>query len=229
LACFTHEIDKNRPLFSLNPAIEPCINLNVVSSLDHGVEKQKEIDMLGRILTAAAVAAGGVILSKRLKQQRSGSDALSSVQESIEVEVPISTAYNQWTQFEDFPQFMSTVHEVRQLDDTHMHWRASVAGKEKEWDAEITQQIPDRRIGWRSTSGVRNEGVVTFEPISDSRTRINLRMSYAPETLTEQVGDMFGATKLQAKQNLTKFKEMMESRRQETGAWRGTVTSPQQH
>jgi uncharacterized membrane protein len=185
--------------------------------------------MLGRILTAAAVAAGGVMLSKRMKQQRSSPDALSSVQESIEVEVPVSTAYNQWTQFEDFPQFMSTVHEVRQINDTRMHWRAAVAGKEKEWDAEITHQIPDRRIAWRSTSGVRNEGVVTFEPISDSRTRVTLQMSYAPETLGEQVGDIFGATKLQTKQNLTKFKELLESRRKETGAWRGTVSPPQQH
>ncbi|MGE5621654.1 MAG: SRPBCC family protein [Bacillota bacterium] len=149
---------------------------------------------------------------------------MSTVEESIEVDVPVSTAYNQWTQFEEFPRFMSSVHEVRQLDDTHLHWKATVAGKEKQWDAEITHQIPDKRIAWRSISGAENAGSVSFERISDTRTRITLKMSYAPETFSEKVGDTLGAMKLQAKQNLSRFKEMLESRGSETGAWRGTVT-----
>lgn len=184
--------------------------------------------MLGRIATVAALAVGGVILSKQMKKS-SGMGQMSSVEESIEVDVPVSTAYNQWTQFEDFPRFMSTVHEIKQLDDTHLHWRATVAGKEKEWDAEITHQVPDRKIAWRSTSGVPNAGQVTFNRLSDARTRITLKMSYAPESFDEQIGDALGAVKLQAKQNLSRFKEMLESRGTETGAWRGTVGPGTQH
>ncbi len=178
--------------------------------------------MLGRILTVAAVAAGGVILSKAVKRKRSGE--LSSVSTSIEVDVPVSTAYNQFTQFEEFPQFMSSVHEVKQLSDSRLRWRATVAGKEKEWEAEITEQIPDQRIAWRSVTGVANEGAVTFEPVSDGRTRITLDMSYLPETMPEAISDSFGAVKLQARENLRKFKDLLESRGTETGAWRGTVT-----
>jgi uncharacterized membrane protein len=178
--------------------------------------------MLGRIVTVAALAAGGVILSKQLKKFR-GSERTSSITESIEVNVPVSTAYNQWTQFEDFPKFMDSVREVRQLDDTHLHWRADVAGKEEEWDAEITEQIPDKRIAWRSTSGVKNAGVVTFDKISDSTMRITLQMDYDPQTFTEQIGDAVGAVRMQVRGNLKRFKELLESRGAETGAWRGSV------
>lgn len=178
-----------------------------------------------QLFTVAALAAGGYALSKAMNR-RSGSGRTSSVTESIEVNVPIRTAYNQWTQFEQFPQFMSTVHEVQQLSDTRLHWRATIAGVEKEWDAEITEQVPDKRIAWRSTSGVPNEGVVTFKEIADGKTSITLKMTYIPETMTEEVGDTFGAVKLQAKENLRKFKNLLESRGTETGAWRGTV-SPQ--
>ena len=184
--------------------------------------------MLGRIATVAALAVGGVILSKQMRKS-SGMGQMSNVEESIEVDVPVNTAYNQWTQFEDVPQFMSTVHEIKQLDDTHLHWRATVAGKEKEWDAEITHQVPDRKIAWRSTSGVPNAGAVTFDRLSDSRTRITLQMSYAPESFGEQIGDALGAVRLQARQNLSRFKEMLESRGKETGAWRGTVGPTTQH
>ena len=102
--------------------------------------------------------------------------------ETVELDVPVSTAYNQWTQFEEFPQFMASVEEVHQLDDTHLHWRANVAGKAKEWDAEITEQIPDERIAWRSTGGVGNAGVVTFDPIGAEPTRVTLQMDYEPQT-----------------------------------------------
>ncbi len=178
--------------------------------------------MLGRIVTAAALAVGGVILSKQFKKSRGGGMS-STTAESIEVNVPVSTAYNQWTQFEDFPKFMDSVHEVRQLDDTHLHWRADVAGKEEEWDAEITEQIPDKRIAWRSITGVRNSGVVTFHKISDSTTRITLQMDYEPRGIDEKIGDTLGLVKMQTKANLKRFKELLESRGTETGAWRGSV------
>jgi uncharacterized membrane protein len=179
--------------------------------------------MLNKIVTVAALAVGGVILSKQLKKTRNATGTASSVEESIEVNVPVSTAYNQWTQFEDFPQFMDSVREVRQLDDKHLHWRADVAGTEKEWDAEITEQIPDKRIAWRSTSGVKNAGVVTFHKISDSATRVMLQMDYDPQSFAEQIGDALGAVRMEARGNLKRFKELLESRGKETGAWRGAV------
>ncbi|RYF18075.1 MAG: SRPBCC family protein [Comamonadaceae bacterium] len=179
--------------------------------------------MLGRIVTVAALAAGGVLLSKKLKRSAATAGP-SSIEVSTEVDVPLSTAYNQWTQFEEFPRFMHSVHEVRQLDDEHLHWKASVAGKQKEWDAEITEQLPDERIAWRSTSGPLNEGAVSFEKLSESRTRIVLRMTYGPESLGEKLGDALGAVKLEARRNLKNFKDLIEGRGVETGAWRGTVT-----
>lgn len=113
--------------------------------------------MLAKMLAIAAVTAGSIMLSKQLRKSRH--PGKKTIEESIEVNVPVSTVYNQWTQFEDFPKFMKGVLEVRQLDDTHLHWRAEVAGKEEEWDAEITEQIPDKRIAWRSTSGDRKSVV----------------------------------------------------------------------
>jgi uncharacterized membrane protein len=180
---------------------------------------------LNRVVTVAALAVGGMMLKKQMekKQGRMGAGESSSITESTEVHVPVRTAYNQWTQFEEFPQFMASVHEVKQLDDRHLHWKANVMGEEKEWDAEITEQIPDMRIAWRSTSGPPNAGVVTFHRISDSCTRVTLQMSYQPEGAMEKLGDMLGAMRLEARQNLQRFKEMLEKRGQETGAWRGTI------
>lgn len=179
--------------------------------------------MIGRrIVTAVAIAAGGYLLSKQLTRSR-GEDMESTVEESIEVNVPISTAYNQWTQFEDLPKFMDSVHEVRQLDDKHLHWKASIAGKEKEWDAEITEQIPEERIAWRSVGGVRNAGVATFHKISDNKTRVMLQLDYDPQSIDEKLGDAFGFVKMQTKSNLKRFKDLVENRGIETGAWRGTI------
>jgi uncharacterized membrane protein len=177
----------------------------------------------GRYGAVAALVLGGILLSNQMRKSR-GFRAESTVEESIDVNVPLSTAYNQWTQFEEFPKFMASVQEVKQLDDTHLHWSANVAGKTKEWDAEITEQIPDQRIAWRSIGGVKNEGVVTFNKIADDRTRIVLHMDYAPETAGEKIADAVGGVKLMAKGNLKRFKELIEGRGVETGAWRGTVT-----
>ncbi|WP_323143146.1 SRPBCC family protein [Massilia phyllosphaerae] len=179
--------------------------------------------MLNRVVTVAALAVGGALLSKQMKKNK-GSGMDSSIIETIEVNAPVSTVYNQWTQFEDFPQFMASVHEIRQLDDKHLHWKANVAGEEKEWDVEITEQIPDKRIAWRSTSGVPNGGVVTFHKISDNLTRVALQMDYQPEGPLEKLGDAFGAVRLETCGNLQKFKDMLEKRGRETGAWRGSIS-----
>jgi uncharacterized membrane protein len=173
------------------------------------------------LLGSAALVAGGLMLSRELRR---GPGETSTIEESITVDVPVSTAYNQWTQFEEFPKFMSTVESVRQVDDTHLHWRARVGGQLKEWDAEITEQIPDQRIAWRSTGDSDNAGVVTFHKVSESRTRVMLQMDYTPKTLSEKLADAGGAVKMTARGNLKRFKQLLESRGAETGAWRGTVT-----
>lgn len=180
--------------------------------------------MLGRLITLGAIGYGGYVLSRKMKERGSFAPGrLSEVETSIELDVPVSTAYNQWTQFEEFPRFMGSVQEVRQLDDTHLHWKAKVAGKPKEWDAEITDQQPDQRIAWRSTTGPTNEGVVTFEKMGENRTRVTLRMVYGPESFDEKLGSAMGAIRLEAQRNLRHFKKLIESQGEETGAWRGTV------
>lgn len=178
--------------------------------------------MLNRLITMAALAAGGLYVAKQLKKNKSASGE-SSVRETINVNVPVRTAYDQWTQFEQFPEFMDSVHEVRQIDDKRLHWKADVLGKPVEWDAEITEQIPDRRIAWRSTTGKLNNGVVSFDALSGDRCRITLTMSYQPEGALESIGDALGAVRLETAGNLKRFKEMMEKRGSETGAWRGTI------
>ncbi len=138
--------------------------------------------------------------------------------------MPVQTAYNQWTQFEEFPQFMGGVEEVIQLDDTHLHWKAAIGGTTKEWDAVIMEQIPDERIAWTNTTGARNAGVVTFHRLADNKTRVMLQLTYEPEGLVENVGDMLGAVSTRIRSDLKRFKEFIESRGQETGAWREKVT-----
>ena len=148
---------------------------------------------------------------------------MEHIEKSIEVHVPISVAYNQWTQFEAFPQFMEGIREVRQIDDRHVHWVAEIGGKHKEWDAEITEQVPDRRIAWRSMGGARNDGVVQFNPVSEGDTRITLHMDYDPEGVFENLGDFIGATSRRVEGDMKRFKSFIESRGSETGAWRGRI------
>ena len=148
---------------------------------------------------------------------------MQRMEKTFEIGVPVSAAYNQWTQFEEFPQFMDGVKEVRQLDDTHLHWRASVAGKEKEWDAEITEQVPDKVIAWRSTAGAPNSGQVRFEPLGADRTRIQLAMEYEPETAVEKAGDKMGMTSRKIEKTVEDFRQFIEKRGRETGGWRGEV------
>ena len=148
---------------------------------------------------------------------------MSKVEETIELDVPVGTAYNQWTQFEEFPRFMEHVDEVRQLDDTHLHWRVTIAGKTEEFQAEVTEQVPDTRVAWKSTSGRQNAGVVDFHRLSDDRCQVSVQMDAEPEGLVEKAADMAGVAAGQVRGDLERFKELIESREAETGAWRGTV------
>jgi len=138
--------------------------------------------------------------------------------------VPVRAAYNQWTQFEEFPKFMEGVTQVKQIDDKHLHWKADIGGKEKEWKAEITEQIPDERIAWTSRGGAINAGVVTFHRLSDSKSKVMLQMEYDPQGFVENVGDAIGVVSQRVQGDLERFKQYIENRGQETGAWRGTVT-----
>jgi uncharacterized membrane protein len=148
---------------------------------------------------------------------------MTTIEESIEVAVPVRTAYNQWTQFEEFPRFMEGVEEIRQLDDTHVHWVASFGGTRHEWDAEITEQHADERIAWRNVDGKDNAGVVTFHRIGDGETRIMVQMDWVPEGVKEKLGDLLGAADRRVRSDLERFKELIEERGRESGAWRGDV------
>jgi uncharacterized membrane protein len=152
---------------------------------------------------------------------------MAEINESIEVNVPVSTAYNQWTQFEDFPQFMEGVQSVAQTDDTHLHWVAEVAGKRHEWDAEITEQVPDRRIAWQSVDGKGISGIVRFEPLGSDRTRIDVDMSWEAEGLVESLGSALGIDSRRVQADLERFKDLIESQGVESGAWRGEVHAGQ--
>jgi uncharacterized membrane protein len=152
---------------------------------------------------------------------------MSSVIESVDVKVPIHTAYNQWTQFADFPRFMEGVEEVNQVSDTLTHWRVKVAGVTREFDAQITEQIPDERVAWHSLEGPDHAGVVTFHRLGDDTTRVTTQMDLDPEGFLESVADKAGLLKRRAKADLKRFKEFIERRGQETGAWRGDVERPE--
>ncbi|MFJ9523285.1 SRPBCC family protein [Kitasatospora sp. NPDC101801] len=150
---------------------------------------------------------------------------MNMVKESIDVDVPLHTAYNQWTQFEEFPKFMAGVREVRQLDDRRTHWRTSIAGAEREFDAEIVDQRPDERVAWRTVGGeVRQMGMVTFQPIDADHTKVSLAMNFQPEGITEQAGELFGVLDRRVKGDLERFKAFIEERGHETGGWRGRIT-----
>jgi uncharacterized membrane protein len=148
---------------------------------------------------------------------------MATIEESIEVEVPVRTAYDQWTQFEEFPQFMEGIESVQQIDDTHILWTAEIGGKREEWRAEITEQHPDHRIAWRSTEGRQNGGVVTFHRIADGTTRIMVQMDWEPEGALETAGAAVGADSRRVQGDLKRFKELIERRGAPTGAWRGEV------
>ncbi len=192
-----------------------------------------ELDRLGlqmqqrkQQLLAAGQSAGqpgqGTLAQRMTAAPKEAGEA-STIEKSIDVNVPVHTAYNQWTQFEEFPRFMEGVDQVTQLDDTHLHWKANIGGKQKEWDAVITEQLPDERIAWTNTTGARNAGVVTFHRLAPNKTRIMLQLGYEPEGVVENVGDMLGVVTARVRGDLERFKKFIEDRGSETGAWRGTV------
>jgi uncharacterized membrane protein len=148
---------------------------------------------------------------------------MSQITEAVDVQVPVRTAYDQWTQFETFPKFMEGVKSVRQLDDTTVHWVAEIAGREKSWDAKITEQRPDERIAWTATNGAHNAGVVTFHRLGEGQSRVTLQLDVDPEGPIETVGDALGLVENRVKGDMERFKEFIEKRGQETGAWRGEV------
>lgn len=152
---------------------------------------------------------------------------MATITKDIALQVPVRTAYDQWTQFETFPRFMEGVKEVRQVDPERLTWRAEIAGKEETWDAEIVEQLPDRRIAWRSTSGVPNSGSVDFETIDDGNCKISLTLTYEPQGLTENIGSALGFDDRRVEGDLKRFKEFIESRGEATGAYRGEIEGGQ--
>jgi uncharacterized membrane protein len=148
---------------------------------------------------------------------------MERVEKTVDVDCPVRAVYNQWTQFEEFPRFMHGVKKVQQIDDTHVHWHAEIWGMDQEWDAEITEQEPDKRISWKSISGTPNAGTVRFEPLDADRTRVRLVMAYQPEGAAENIGDALGIVSSRVESSVQEFKKFIESRSRETGAWRGEV------
>ena len=173
------------------------------------------------VLVGGTVAAGAA-LKLRGRASANGT-AISTIDESIEVEVPVSTAYNQWTQFEEFPLFMEGVDDVRQHGDTRLHWVATIGGHTAEWDAKILEQHPDEQISWISEDGKKTRGTVSFEALGDSKTRIRLSMSYQAEGPLEQLGSAAGLDAKRVSGDLKRFKELIESRGTESGEWRGEI------
>ncbi|HWH00027.1 MAG TPA: SRPBCC family protein [Pilimelia sp.] len=152
---------------------------------------------------------------------------MGTVTEHVDVAVPVRTAYNQWTQFEEFPRFMEGVEEVRQISDTLTHWKTEIGGVTREFDAQITEQLPDERVAWRSTGGVKQAGVVTFHRLDENHSRVTAQMELEPEGVAEKAADALGVVSRRVKGDLQRFKEFIESRGMETGAWRGEVDRPQ--
>ena len=150
---------------------------------------------------------------------------MPKIEDSIEVQVPVRRAYNQWTQFEEFPEFMEGIQSVQQLDDTHVRWVAEIHGESREWTTEITEQQPDKKVAWKTIEGeVRNDGVVTFEQVDGDQTRVKVQMDVEGESTAENVaGDLLGVVKSQVRGDLERFKQLIENRGKETGAWRGKV------
>ena len=147
----------------------------------------------------------------------------TTIEQTIDVDVPVRTAYNQWTQFEEFPEFMEGVEYVNQIDDTHLRWRAEIGGTAHEWEAEITEQRPDERVAWKTTTGKGHSGVVTFHRLGEDETRVMVQMDWQPEGIKESAGSALGFDDRRVKSDLERFKQVVESRGTESGAWRGEV------
>jgi len=150
---------------------------------------------------------------------------MTRLESGVDVNVPVNTAYNQWTQFEEFPRFMKHVDSVHQVDDKHLRWQVKLGGKAREFETEIVEQTPDKRIAWRSTGGARHSGVVTFHRLSDSKCRVMLQLEYDPEGFVEKVGTFVGVPEWDIEKDMARFVEFIEKRQVPTGAWRGKIPS----
>lgn len=194
-----------------------------------GLETERTSSHRLRNVLLLAGLGGGVAFALRTRRTLmtsfGGTDTPRVIESTIEVDVPVSTAYNQWTQFEEFPRFMAGVEEVRQLDDTRLRWVASVGGRRAEWDAKILEQHPDRQISWISEDGKKNRGTVSFEPLGESRTLVRLSLGYQVDGFVEAVGAAAGLERRRINGDLVRFKELIESRGAETGAWRNDISA----
>jgi uncharacterized membrane protein len=200
------------------------MNKNLQQAWSRIERKQKRSHKLRNtmLVLGGGAAAAGAALKLRGKQSANGT-GISTIDESIEVTVPVKTAYNQWTQFEEFPLFMEGVDDVRQRDDTRLHWVATIGGHTAEWDAKILEQHPDTQISWISEDGKKTRGTVSFEPIGESKTLIRLSMSYQAEGPIEQLGSAAGLDAQRVRGDLKRFKDLIESRGTESGEWRGEI------
>ena len=190
----------------------------------------EQVDQNPWIMFGSAVLTGYVLsglsqdrLTGRHYTGEKKGNGMETIEKSMDINVPVRTAYNQWTQFEEFPRFMEGVESVKQLDDTTLQWVANVGGERKEWKARITEQVPDHHIAWRSEGGEFTSGVVSFQPLSPDKARVTVRLNYEPKGVTEKLGDMLGMVSRRVEGDLQRFKDFIESKGHETGAWRGTV------
>jgi uncharacterized membrane protein len=215
-----------------DPKLRKELN-RMVSSLDRAfsrVEKKRSHKLRNTLLVVGGVGGAAAVAAKTRVHEKlplGTGVAARTIDASIEVDVPVSTAYNQWTQFEDFPLFMEGVDDVQQLDDTRLHWVATVAGRKAEWNAKILEQHPDRQISWISEDGKKTRGTVSFEPRAEGKTLVRLSMSYQAEGPAEQLGSAAGLDSRRVRADLERFKELVESRGTESGAWRGEVEAGQ--
>jgi uncharacterized membrane protein len=187
------------------------------------VERRRSHKLRNTLLAVGGLgaAAAAMMLTRRGRRIEPGEP--TTVDAEIEVGVPVSTAYNQWTQFEEFPQFMEGVDEVKQLDNTLLHWAATISGRHAEWDAKIIEQQPDRRITWESVDGKRTRGTVTFAAAGPDRSRVRLHMSYRPDGTAERVGSAIGLDSRRINSDLARFRDLVEGRKAATGEWRGEI------
>jgi len=214
---------------------------NILETMKHTMEETiervkytstviEQVDQNPWIMLGSAVLTGYILGG--LNEARSPSQhyipakkgsTIETIEKSIDINVPVRTAYNQWTQFEEFPRFMEGVESVKQLNDTTLHWVANVGGERKEWRARVTEQVPDHHIAWRSEGGDFTSGVVSFQALGPDKTRVTVRLNYEPKGATEKLGDMLSMGSHRVDGDLERFKDFIESKGHETGAWRGTV------
>ena len=215
-----------------DPKLRREVN-RMVTSLDRAfsrVEKKRSHKVRNTLLLVGGVGGAAAVAAKTRVHEKlplGTGVAARTIDASIEVDVPVSTAYNQWTQFEDFPLFMEGVDHVQQLDDTRLHWVATVAGRKAEWNAKILEQHPDRQVSWISEDGKKTRGTVSFEPRAEGKTLVRLSMSYQAEGPAEQLGSAAGLDSRRVRADLEQFKQLIESRGTESGAWRGEVEAGQ--